>query len=124
LSASVVPAHGRGKLARSGRKKGARALVSRTFSEFAEAELSDPEVQRRIRERLFAELAGKKRNPLPTLAVLAAASVREKPVAHGNVSVVFVAEIVGGRGTVRRVELGAEDERPALPAAEEPAADV
>ena len=32
---------------------------------------NDPEIQKKIRERLLAEIAGKKRNPMPALTVLA-----------------------------------------------------
>ncbi len=106
-----------GKLNRGGRKPNAAQVVSRTFEMFAKATLGDPEVQRAIRKRLLDELAGKVKNPLPALAVLAAATVKQRPDPLSARAVVFVAEITGGRGNVTRVELGTEEEPLALPAA-------
>lgn len=95
-------------------------LISRTFQEFAHATLDDPEIQKKIRDRLLAEIAGKKRNPMPALTVLAAAAVKEKPVSRGQTSVVFIAQITNGRGEVKRLEIAQEAE--SLPAAAEPKA--
>ena len=67
----VVAGRKGGKLNRGGRKKGAVAAVSRTFQEFAQATLEDPEVQAALRKRLMDELAGKKSNPMPALTVFA-----------------------------------------------------
>ena len=105
-----------GKLNRSGRKLGTKALISKTFEEFSRSLLEDPEIQVKIRERLLAELAGKKRNPLPCLGALAAAAVREKPSVERGASILFIAQITNGRGEVKRFELGPEAEE--LPAVE------
>lgn len=113
----TLPGRNGGRLSRTGRKKGAVNAISRTFQEFAQATLDDPDVQRAIRKRLMDEIAGKKRNPMPALTVLAAAAVKEKPVARGASSVVFIAQITNGRGDVKRLEL-ASDEARALPPAE------
>jgi len=70
-------------------------------------------------QRVLDELDGIKSNPLPCLAVLAVASVRQKAISSGPGTVVFVAEILGGRGHVERIELdmNAPIEVAALPAA-------
>lgn len=104
----TMPGRNGGKLSRAGRRKGAANLISRTFQEFAEATLDDPEIQKKIRERLLAEIAGKRRNPMPALTVLAAAAVKEKPVARGQTSVLFIAQITNGRGEVKRFEIAPE----------------
>ena len=101
----VAGANGGGQLNRGGRPRGAKALVTKTFEEFANATLADPDVRLALKARLLDELAGVKSNPLPCLAVLAAASVRQKASPTGPGTVVFVAEILGGRGHVERVEL-------------------
>ena len=116
----TMPGRNGGKLSRAGRRKGAVNLISRTFQEFAQATLDDPEIQKKIRERLLAEIAGKKRNPMPALTVLAAAAVKEKPVARGQSAVVFIAQITNGRGEVKRLELAQDIE--ALPSADGPKA--
>lgn len=103
-----------GKLNRSGRKPGTKTLISKTFEEFARATLEDPEIQTKIRERLLAELAGKKRNPLPALGALASAAVREKPSVERGASILFIAQITNGRGQVKRFELGPEGDLPAV----------
>lgn len=106
-----------GKLSRAGRKKGAVSLITRTFQEFAQSTLEDPDVQAALRKRLMDEIAGRKRNPMPALTVLAAAAVKEKPIAHGASAVVFIAQITNGRGEVKRLEIAPEAEEPkALPA--------
>lgn len=115
---------GRGALSRAGRKPGSKTIITKTFEEFARATLADPEIRSALRQRVLDEIAGKKRNPMPGLAVLAAASIREKPAANLGQSVVFIAQITNGRGVVRRVELDRSDDAidaetvPALPAAD------
>jgi len=110
-----------GQLQRKGRVPGAKTLLTKTFEEFANATLADPDVRKALRQRLLDELDGIKSNPLPCLAVLAAASVRQKASSSGPGTVVFVAEILGGRGHVERVELDVEApiDVAALPAAAE-----
>jgi hypothetical protein len=74
-----------------------------------------------LKQRLIDELKGEVYNPLPCLAVLAAASVREKPDLRASRPVVFIAEIIGGRGHVHRVGLAQDaEEVPALPAGRGP----
>jgi hypothetical protein len=117
--------NGRGALVRSGRPKGAKGIVSRTFQQFAEATLNDPEIRAALRQRVLDEIAGKRRNPMPCVAVLAAAAVKERAVQGTHTNVTFIATITNGRGDVRRVELvNDEDDAldavvvPALPAGE------
>jgi integrase len=45
-------------------------IISRTFKEVSEMLLTDPDVQDALRRRVLLELAGRKRNPLPLVAVL------------------------------------------------------
>ncbi len=60
------------------------------------------------------------KNPLPCLAVIAAASLREKPDLRASTPVVSICEILNGRGNVTRLELGADPiDVPALPATKE-----
>ena len=117
----LVPSpQGHGFLHRDGRRPGSKSAISRAFEEFSQAVLEDPMVQRAIRQRLMDELAGRKWKPMPCLTVLAAAAVRQKPPMQGADSaraVVFLAEIISGRGVVRRVELGQEPETGLLAAA-------
>ena len=101
----VKPKHGHGLLIRGGRKKGARNTVSRNFREIAEVILNDPDVVLALKRRLLLELAGRKRNPLPALAVLGAACGGEKAKERdARGSVVFAVSIQQGRGVVERVE--------------------
>ncbi len=100
-----TPKHGYGLLLRGGKKKGQRNTVSKTFREIAEQILNDPDVVLALKRRVLLELAGRKRNPLPGLAVLGAACGGEKAKerdARGNVT--FQVAIVGGRGVVERVD--------------------
>jgi hypothetical protein len=111
----MVPGpNGRGKLYRGGRPDGAVALVTRTFQEFSQALLDDPVVREAIRTRLLDELKGIKSNPLPCLAVVAAASGKQKASPSGPGAGTFIAQIIGGRGRVERVELGTGEGEPAL----------
>jgi len=112
---TTIPGRNGGKLSRAGRRKGAVSAITRTFQEFAQATLEDPDVQKAIRKRLMDEIAGKKRNPMPALTVLAAAAVKEKPVARGASSVVFIAQITNGRGEVKKLELAQDEPRALLP---------
>jgi hypothetical protein len=113
----VKPTHGHGALSRTGRKKGARNAVSRTFREVSEAIMSDPDVVAMLKRRVLLELAGKKRNPLPLVAVLGAACSGDKAKerdARGAIS--FAVQIVSGRGVVSKVE---GDAARALPGADD-----
>jgi hypothetical protein len=115
VSKLVKPKHGHGWLRHGGRKKGAKQIISRTFKEVSEMLLTDPDVQDALKRRVLLELAGRKRNPLPLVAVLAAAAQGEKAKEgsqHGAVT--FAVQIVAGRGVVEKIE---GPDAPALPEA-------
>ena len=89
----------------SGSKKGRRSrIISRTFKEVSEMLLTDPDVQDALRRRVLLELAGKRSNPIPLVAVLAAASQGERAKAGSERgAVTFAVSIIQGRGVVERV---------------------
>ena len=101
----VKPAHGKGLIQR-GSKKGRRArIISRTFKEVSEMLLTDPLVQDALRRRVLLELAGRKRNPLPLVAVLASAAQGERAKSGSERgAVTFAVQIVQGRGVVEKIE--------------------
>jgi len=126
----VPPRTGLGLLNRSGKRPGTKRLITRTFTEFAQATLNDPEVREALRKRVLLEIEGKRRfPPMHAVAVLAAAAVKEKPVQGREMSVTFIATITNGRGDVRRVELVNDEvvdavEVPALPGQDDQAIDA
>jgi hypothetical protein len=101
----VRPRHGHGLLQHCSKKGRRSTIITRTFKEVSEMLLTDPDVQDALRRRVLLELAGRKRNPLPLVAVLASAAQGERAKSGSERgAVTFAVQIVAGRGVVEKIE--------------------